>query len=87
MALVLDSSKVSLKVVLLHNENRFPSVPLAHAADMKESYERMKLLLGKIKYDEFKWKLCGGLKFVALLLGMQLRYKKILLFPVSVGQP
>ena len=34
-----DSSKVSLKVVLLHNGNRFPSVPLAHAANMKESYE------------------------------------------------
>jgi len=31
----------------------------------------MKLLLGKIKYDEFKWKLCD-LKLVALLLAMQL---------------
>ena len=57
-----DSSKVNLKVVLLHNGNRFPSIPLAHAANMKESYESMKLLLGKIKYDEFTWKLCGDLK-------------------------
>ena len=53
--LFTDSSKVNLKVVLLHNGNRFPSVHLAHAANMKESYESMKLLLGKIKYDEFKW--------------------------------
>jgi len=60
--LFIDSSKVSLKVVLLYNGNRFPSVPLAHAASMKENYENMKLLLGKIKYDEFKWKLCGDLK-------------------------
>ena len=52
--LFVDSSKVSLKVVLLHNGNRFPSVPLAHPVNMKESYESMKLLLGKIKYDEFK---------------------------------
>ena len=52
--LFINSSKVSLKVVLLHNGNRFPSIPLAHAATMKESYESMKLLLGKIKYDEFK---------------------------------
>ena len=52
--LFIDSSKVSLKVVLLHNVNKFPSVPLAHAANMKEIYESMKLLLGKIKYDEFK---------------------------------
>jgi len=50
----IDSSEVSLKVVLLHNGNRFPSIPLAHAANKKGSYESMKLLLGKIKYDEFK---------------------------------
>ena len=36
--LFIDSSKVSLKVVLLHNRNKFPSVPLDHAANMKESY-------------------------------------------------
>ena len=68
--LFIDSSKASLKVVLLHNGSKFPSVPLAHAANMKESYESMKLLLGKIKYDEFKCKLFGDLKVVALLLRM-----------------
>ena len=78
--LVIDSSKVSLKVVQLHNGNRFPSVPLAHAANMKESYESMKLLLGKIKYDEFKCKLCGDLKVVALLLGMLVGYTKYCCF-------
>ena len=74
--LLIDSSKVSLKVVLLHSGNKFPSVPLAHAANMKESYESMKILLGKIKYDEFRWKECGDLKVVTLLLGMQLGYTK-----------
>jgi len=73
---LIDSSKVGFKMVLLHNGNRFPSVPLAHAANVKEIYETMKLLLGKIKYDEFKLKLCGDLKVVARLLGMQLRYIK-----------
>jgi hypothetical protein len=66
----IDLSKVSLKMVLLHNRNGLSSVPLAHAANMKESYESMKLLLGKIKYDESKWKLCGDLRVMALLLGM-----------------
>ena len=78
--LFIDSSKVNLKLVLLHNGNRFPSVPLAHSANMKESYESMKLLLGKIKYDEFKWKLCGDLKVVALLLRIQLGYTKCCCF-------
>lgn len=41
----IDSSKVSLKVVLLHNRNKFPSVPLGPAATMKETYQTMKLLL------------------------------------------
>ena len=36
--LFIDLSKVSLKVVLLHNGNRFPSVPLTLAANMKERY-------------------------------------------------
>ena len=67
-------------MVLLHNGNRFPSVPSAHAASMNEIYESMKLLLGKIKYDESKWKLCGDLKVVALLLGMQLEYTKYCCF-------
>ena len=67
-------------MVLLHVRNKFPSVPLAHAASMKETYESMKLLLGKIKYEEFKWKLCGDIKDVALLLGMQLGYKKYCCF-------
>ena len=74
--LFTDSSKVSLKVVLLHNGIKLPSVPLDHATNMKEIYDSMKLLLGKIKYDEFKWKLCGDLEVVALLLGIQLGYTK-----------
>ena len=78
--LFIDSSKVSLKVILIHHGNRFPSVPLAHAANMKESYESTKLLLGKIKYDEFKLKWCADLKVVALLLGMQLGYTKYCCF-------
>jgi len=42
-----DSSKVSLKVVLLHTGNKFPTVPLAHAANMKESYEAHVTTVGK----------------------------------------
>jgi hypothetical protein len=74
--LFIDSSEVSLKLVLLHNGNIFPSVTLAHASNMKESVESMKLMLGMNKFDEFNLKLCGDLYVVALLLGMQLGYTK-----------
>jgi len=43
---------------------------------MKENYGSMKLLLGKIKNDENKLKLCGYLKVMTLLLGMRLGYTK-----------
>jgi hypothetical protein len=49
----LWTSKVSLKALLLHNVNKFPSVPLSHAAEMKESYENMKVLLEKIQYEKY----------------------------------
>jgi len=78
--LFIDWSKVRLKVVLLHNRNKFPCVPLVHAANMMEIYESMKLLMGKFKYDVFKCKLRGDLKVVALLLGMKLRYTKYYCF-------
>jgi hypothetical protein len=37
--LFIDTSKVSLKAALLYNGNKYQSVPLAHAVNMKESYE------------------------------------------------
>jgi hypothetical protein len=45
-------SEVNLKVLLLYNGNKFPSVPLDHTAEMKESYESMKVLLENIKYKK-----------------------------------
>ncbi len=43
---------------------------------MKETYENMKLLLKHIQYTKYNWNICGDLKVVALLLGMQLGYTK-----------
>jgi hypothetical protein len=69
--------------VLLHKRNKFPSVPLAHAADMKESYENMKLLLEKIQDGKRNWNICGDLKVIALLFGLQLGYTIFFAFCVS----
>jgi len=43
--LFIDSSKVSLKAVLLHNGNVLPFIPVAHAFGIKESDDSMKQLL------------------------------------------
>ena len=34
--------------MLLHNVNKFPSVPIAYATNMKETYENLKILLEKL---------------------------------------
>jgi hypothetical protein len=61
------SLKVTLKLVLHQNGNKFPSVLLAHADNMKKSYESMKLLLGMFINEEIVWYLFGDLKFVHVL--------------------
>jgi hypothetical protein len=45
--LFIDSSSRSLKAVLLHNGNLYPSIPVAHSVQMKEDYDNVKHLLGK----------------------------------------
>ena len=45
--LFTNSPKVSLKAVLLHRGNMFPSIPLAHTIHKKERYENHQVLLQK----------------------------------------
>ena len=47
--LSIDSSKLSLKTVLLHNGNLLPFIPIGHFIHIKETYANVKLLLALIK--------------------------------------
>lgn len=78
--LFIDSSKLSLKAVLLHNSNQHPSVPVAYSVQMKETYENLKTLLEKIKYNQYGWSICADLKVVAILTGLQGGYTKFCCF-------
>lgn len=78
--LFIDSGKNTLKAVLLHKGNKLPSVPIAHGHEMSETYETMKTLLSAVKYEEHQWNLCGDLKVISLLLGLQLGYTKHMCF-------
>ena len=55
--LFIDSSSRSLKAVLLHNTNQWPSIPLAHSVHMKETYENVKILLSALKYTQYNWEI------------------------------
>lgn len=74
--LFIDSSKRSLKGVLLHNSNQYASVPIAHSVHLKETYENLELLLNKIQYQNHGWQLCGDLKIICMLLGQQSGFTK-----------
>jgi len=74
--LFIDSSSRSLKAVLLHNGNKYPSLPLAHSVHLKEDYNSVKLLLEALKYKEYCWEVIGDFKMVAFLMGLQGGYTK-----------
>ena len=78
--LFIDFSKLSLKVVLLHNGNQHPSIPVGHAVYMKETYENLKQQLNNLEYSKYGWHVCGDLKVVSLLMGLQLGYMKYCCF-------
>ncbi|GFY22134.1 uncharacterized protein TNCV_3297771 [Trichonephila clavipes] len=78
--LLIDSSNLSLKAVLLHNGNIRPSIPIRHSVHAMETYANVKLLLELIMYKDHKCQICGDLKVIALLMGMQLGYTKYCCF-------
>jgi len=49
--LFIDSYRLSLKALLLHNGNTLPSIPVGHSVH-NESYENTKILMEAINYDK-----------------------------------
>jgi len=78
--LFTDLSKLSLKALLLHSGNTLPSTPVRHSVHNNESYENLKILMEAINYNKFKWQICGDLKVIALLLGLQQGFTKYCCF-------
>ena len=84
--LFIDSSSKSLKAVLLHNGNIYPSIPLAHSIHLRETYDNVKTLLNALKYDQNKWEVIGDFKMIAFLMGYARGFYKISLPSLSLGQ-
>lgn len=74
--LFIDSSRKSLKCVLVHNGNKLASIPIGHSTKLKEEYQNIKLVLEKISFVQHQWSVCVDLKMVNFLLGMQSGYTK-----------
>ena len=53
--LFIDSSKLSLKAVLLHNKNMLPSILVGYAAHVKENYKNITRTYDKFVGSVVKW--------------------------------
>ena len=60
--LFTDSSKQSLKCVLLCNGNTLGSIPIAHSVHAKEGYGEIKTVLSLLEYQKHGWVICVDLK-------------------------
>ena len=67
----IDSSKRTLKCVLLHNDNQYGFIPIGDSVTLKENYENIKVVLERLKYHVYQWLICVDLKMVNFLLGQQ----------------
>ena len=76
--LFIDSSKTSLKAVLLHNGNIKPSIPVGHSILRKETYNTMKSLLDLLEYPKYTWKICSDLKVVSTWVAVRLHETHVL---------
>ena len=69
--LFIDRSSKSLRAGLLHNGNKYPTLPLAYSVHSKETYEYVKTVLSVLKYDQHNWEVIGDFKMITFLMGMQ----------------
>lgn len=74
--LFLDSSKRSLKCVLLHNGNVYGAVPIGHSVHLREEHNDIKMVIDLLQYHQHNWVICVDLKMVNFLLGQQHGFTK-----------
>ncbi|GFU38630.1 uncharacterized protein TNCV_1495621 [Trichonephila clavipes] len=78
--LFIDSSKRSLKCILLNNGNKYGFIPIAYSVTLKEEYANITKVTETINYQDPKWFICVDLKMVNFLLGQQGGYMKFRCF-------
>ena len=56
--LFLDSSKQSLKCVILRNGNLYGGVPVGQSVHLRETYDDIKEVINLLKYHDHNWNIC-----------------------------
>ena len=73
--LFIESLSISLKGVLLKFRNKFPSTPVAHSVQLKESHGNIKMLLEKFNCHCYQC-ICGDFKMFRFIMELQSIYNK-----------
>ena len=60
-----------MKTVLRRNGNKRPTIPLAQAVHMKETYANIQVLLKEMCYEGHRWNLGADMRVLAALKGLQ----------------
>ena len=60
----------------MNNGNKTSSIPVVHSVEMNESHKSMDLLSPALNYQENTWLICGDLKAVGIILGLQGSYTR-----------
>ncbi|GBM35497.1 hypothetical protein AVEN_257195-1 [Araneus ventricosus] len=76
LRLFIDSSKTSLKAVMLHNGNSFASLPLGHSVHSAENYNDLSMILEKVNSQEHCCMGCEDFKMLIMLLAQHAGYTK-----------
>ena len=66
--------------MLLRIGNQKSCIPIAHSVHLNETPENMKILPDAIDYKTHQWNICGDLKVIGMLMGMQTGFTKFCCF-------
>ena len=66
--------------MLLHNGNRYGTVPVSHSTVLKEQQDDIRTVMDLLKYHEHGWIICVDLKMASSLLDQQKGYAKFTCF-------
>ena len=69
--LFIDSSKKSLKCVLLCTGNKYELIPVGHSIVPTKGYSNIKVVLERLKYCNHHRLICVDLKMINFLSGLQ----------------
>ena len=72
---------------MLHNGNKFVSVPIGHSVIVKEHYLNVNMVLQKLRYSEHNCAICVDFNKVDFLLGQQGEYTLTSLLIVLIISP